>query len=127
LKERETIDVRIILLPTKSNVLRYADLNSFYATRDLIDHKGLIERIERLSKNLSLSKRYSHIAEQITDIVSCDPDFIPNRIYNLAPAIIYLVVRLYKLPTTRRSIAIAAKVSEPSLTKLCRLRKHNKK
>jgi hypothetical protein len=41
LKELETIDDRIILLPTKSNVLRYADLNSLYDTRYLIDHKDL--------------------------------------------------------------------------------------
>ena len=117
LKERETIDNRIILLPTKSNVLSYVDFNGFYDTRYLIDHKKLIKNIEILSRKLRLSERYNRVA---------------NRIYNLAPAIIYLVARLYKLPITRRSIATTAKVSEPSLTKLYQkalnsIKKHDKK
>lgn len=132
LKERETIDNRIILLPTKSNVLSYVDFNGFYDTRYLIDHKKLIKNIEILSRKLRLSERYNRVAKEIAEMVSCDPDFIANRIYNLAPAIIYLVARLYKLPITRRSIATTAKVSEPSLTKLYQkalnsIKKHDKK
>jgi hypothetical protein len=118
LKERETIDNRITLLPTKSNVLSYFDLNGYYDTRYLIDHTRLTKNIEILSRKLKLAELHNRIAKEIADIVSCDPGFIDNRVYNLAPAIIYSVVRLYKLPITRRSISITASVSEPSLTRL---------
>jgi hypothetical protein len=117
LKEREAIDGRIILLPTSSSVLSYVD-QDFYDTRYLIDHNKLIKYIEILGRKHNLSDLHSRIATEIADIISCDPDFVANRVYNLAPAIIYCVTRLYKLSITRISIARTAKVSEPSLTKL---------
>jgi hypothetical protein len=115
LKRRKTRIGRIILLPTKSNVLRYADYDPFYDPGYLIDHRGLIEKIDILSRKLCLTERYNRVAKEIADIVSCDSDFIANRIRNLAPAIIYLVVPSHG-PYTRESIAITANVSKPSIT-----------
>jgi hypothetical protein len=130
LKEQKTRDNRIILLPTKSNVLSYVDFNGFYDTEFLIDHKKLIKSIEILSGKLRMSEPHNRVAKEIADIISRDPNFIANRVHKLAPAIIYLVARLYKLLITRRLIAMTANVSESSLTNIYRkvlnsLRKHS--
>jgi transcription initiation factor TFIIIB Brf1 subunit/transcription initiation factor TFIIB len=113
-------------------VLNYVKYDHFYDPEYLINHRELIEKIEMLSNRLGFNEWHNQIAQEIAGIVSRDYDFISNRVYNLAPSIVYSVVRLSGLPITRKSISKTANVSERGLTKLYQkimtsLKKHDKR
>jgi hypothetical protein len=118
IRQRKMVDGRIRLRPGKSNVLRYADQSDTYDMRYLINYNSLLERIWLLCSRLHIST-YFVICKDLARQISKSSTFISRRIHNLGPAIIYFVVRLYKLPVTRTSIADMSDVSKPSLTDLC--------
>jgi hypothetical protein len=118
IKDRKLIDGRILLRATKATVLKYCDLDAFYDQEHFIDYGSLVKRIEILCFKLDLSTRHRQIGKEIAHIIGRDPLYISNRITNLAPAIVYTIIRWYKLPVTRKTISITANVSQPSLTGL---------
>ncbi len=56
LKERYSRDDRVVLRPTKSNILKFADQSDFYDRQYIIDYNELVERIRRLIIRLSLGE-----------------------------------------------------------------------